>query len=168
MMQRGVRLADVLAYTAATEPGTAPVLSVDLGGGDRAEVEWFGSDSPPATGDVVLVLEHTRSGELVAIGANDGAVTQSAQGERRWYARDASGVVMATLWLRGDGSIEMSNAAGSIKLGADGTVAINGATIDALGNLAATSVAGTSADLDAHTHTAPPGGGTTTPPDPAP
>lgn len=161
------RVGKVLGYT----PGTvdaAPVLLVDLGGGDHVDVEWYGDDSPPVLGAMVALVPFTRSGEMIAVAATNAEITESPQGEKRVHGRAPDGTVTATLRLGGDGSIALSNSAGSFAIGADGTVTINGVTIDAAGNLVAASVAGTLADLDTHTHTAPAGGGKTTPPDPAP
>lgn len=154
-------------------PGTAaapPTLTVDLGGGDLAEVDWYGGDAPPLVGDTVILAATTRSGELVAIGAVDGQVTESLPGERRTYARAADGTVVSTVTQRLDGSVELSNAAGSILLAADGSVTINGVIIDAAGNVtttgavAAAAVSGTIADLDTHTHTSAAPGSPTSPP----
>lgn len=47
--------------------------------------------------------------------------------------RDKAGTQF--LWLKGDGSVLMENTAGHIRLGADGTVTINGVTIDTAGNV---------------------------------
>lgn len=38
-------------------------------------------------------------------------------------------------WLKGDGSVELANGAGFVRLMANGTVNINGVTIDAAGNI---------------------------------
>lgn len=173
-MRRGdvsSRIGEVLGYV----PGTVeapPTLTVDLGGGDIAEVDWFGGDAPPLVGDTVILAATTRSGELVAIGATDGQATSAMPGERRTYARSPDGAAISEIIQRVDGSIELNNAAGSIVLGADGSVAINGLVIDVAGNLtttgsvSASAVSGALAGLDTHVHTSGAPGSPTTPPTP--
>jgi len=61
-------------------------------------------------------------------------------------------------WLKNDGSIAVENAAGHIRIAADGTVTINGATITPAGDV----VSATGISLSAHVHGGVQSGGSNT------
>ena len=57
------------------------------------------------------------------------------------------------VWLKADGSVNMENGAGHIRLGADGTVTINGVTINQSGLVhTGSDVTAGSVSLKSHTH----------------
>jgi len=107
-------------------------VKVDPGGGDLLTADHFapvGDDSPPLAGDFAALEESAGAGAEQATGYSDDTEKKAAPGEKRVYARDAAGEVVAELWLKGDGSIEIT----SIKSGSE--VTINGVTIDQDGNI---------------------------------
>ena len=61
-------------------------------------------------------------------------------------------------WLKNDGSIAVENAAGHIRIAADGTVTINGATITPAGDV----VSATGVSLSTHVHGGVQSGGSNT------
>ncbi len=82
-----------------------------------------GEDSPALPGDFMVGVPVQRTGNHVAVGVYDPANPgQAAPGEVRRYARDLTGRIVATVWLRNSGAVEVSNDAGSVTLGADGSV----------------------------------------------
>jgi hypothetical protein len=113
---------------------------IDLGGGDVSRVALFGAsgdDAPPLPGDYCVEVD----GACVATADPENAGT-AVSGERRIYARDSSGNVVAQVYLRGDGTIfvsngqgeillqgakiRLSNGSGFVELAASGAVSING------------------------------------------
>jgi len=99
-----------------------------------------GDGSPPLPGDLAALLPLAAEGAQAIAGyidpANAGA---AAPGERRFYSRDASGAIVATIWLRNDGQISILNAVGLFVIDAAGSITLtNGAgtfTIDPAGNV---------------------------------
>lgn len=80
------------------------------------------------------------NGKVISGFANDGIRIRSANGAQH-------------VWLKGDGSVIMRNGAGAVTLGADGTVNINGVTIDKNGNMTVpNSVKVQGKELANHTH----------------
>lgn len=135
-------IGEVLRVERDTEEGAHVTnVVVDTGGGSNVTAEYFpapGDDSPPCVGDMVTLGESEGAGSMAVTGANDARNAGKAEGgERRFYARDPDGVPVSEVWLKGDGTLEMTG----IKCGwkiigkSDGTVEINGATIDTSGNL---------------------------------
>jgi hypothetical protein len=144
-------------------------------GGDTITVPNFsvpGIDAPPLEGDSVALSESHGSGAEQAVGYEDTRNAGSAAGgEIRLYARDADGAPMCTIWLRGDGRVQLSNENGSFEMAANGNVTINGAVIDADGNIttpgevtAMDASPSTSVKLSTHVHGS--GVGPTTAPTP--
>ena len=89
---------------------------------------------------------------LIASFSNDGIRLRNA---------DASQHV----WLKGDGSCIMANGNGNVQLLANGTVSINGVTIDKDGNITAlNSLVLDGKELNGHTHGGVASGGSNTGP----
>ncbi len=120
--------------------GTAKIsdVQVDKGGGENRTWEHFsdaGDDSYPMPGDYVAPGGQSGTGRESAVGYIDPKNAQKALiGEKRIYARDGNGDSVVELWLKNTGEGILSNANGYIKLLANGTVDINGVTIDPSGN----------------------------------
>lgn len=187
-------MSKVLAYTRIADRFGAAVSDVkhDPGGGANETGEHFqaaNEDSVPLAGDYLVTVSVQRTGGEVAVGFIDPKQQQTAEpGEHRTYARDAAGAEVVQFHLRKDGSAVLSNSTGSITLFPDGriiaangggsidltaggTVDINGATIDASGNMTSpgtvsaqnivgsTSVIAAGKELAGHIHPAgtPPG-----------
>jgi hypothetical protein len=112
---------------------------VDSGGGENVTSEHYadaGDDSFPLTTDFAVTVGIQRSGGRVVVGYADVINTPKAlSGDKRIYSRDGTGTAIADVWLKSDGSINLTNANGSIVLLANGSVNINGAIIDASGNI---------------------------------
>lgn len=73
------------------------------------------------------------------------------------------------VWLKNDGTITLENGAGHIRMAPNGTVTINGVTIDTAGNVttdatvtASTNVVGGGISLNSHTHGGVQSGGSST------
>ena len=151
-------ISKVLSYTRIAGRFGAKVSDVkhDPGGGATETGEHFqaaNQDSVPLPGDYLVTVRVQRTGGEVAVGFIDPKQEQAAgPGEHRTYARDADGVQVVQLHLKADGTATLSNesassemkpsgevntqnAGGFYKLQADGTVNINSATIDPLGNI---------------------------------
>lgn len=130
-------------------------VKVDLGGGDIRTVEQFGpagDDSAPLPGDSAAVIDQSGTGRMSSVGYQDPNSTPKAlQGEKRIYARDANGNVVAELWLQGDGSLAIDT---------DSDVNINGVIIKSNGDVEIpTSLKVAGKEIAGHDHAAgtPPG-----------
>jgi hypothetical protein len=83
-----------------------PIVEViaDTGGGTLLTLEHFdgaGEDSPPLPGDLVALDESTGQGAARAVGYADPKNAGTAlAGEKRIFARDPDGTVVAEFWLR--------------------------------------------------------------------
>jgi len=154
-----------LAFYRQTKNGVKYSLSkVDPGGGANLSAEHFssaGDDSYPLENDYVLLVKIPRTGGVGAVGYIDPNNQQkSNKGEKRIYARNLSGVEVVEVWLKNDGSALISNGTGGITLLANGTINLNGATIDTTGKIvspaaieAATSLKVGGKEMLTHTHT---------------
>lgn len=168
---------EVLSVERADDEGAHVTnVIVDLGGGANCTAEFFpspGDDSPPCKGDMVTLGEGgDGANSLAVVGANDARNPGKAEGgEIRKYARDPDGAVVSELWLKGDGTLELTG----IKCGwkfvgnTDGSFEINGVVIDPSGNIKApgevTAMSqGPGVKLSTHQHGT--GVGPTTPPTP--
>jgi hypothetical protein len=137
--------------------GLATVKVDQGGGGDNRVWDHYadaGEDSVPLPDDYVQSVSTEGSGRASAVGyidpKNEG---KAAAGEKRIYARDAeTGETVAEIWLKADGSIEMS---------ASGGITINGVTIAGNGQIStptgidSPSVVAAGKELAGHTHTQP-------------
>ncbi len=139
--RRGAKLADVKVAT-----GSVPVTADHTGAP--------GDDCPPLPTDFVVMVPGENTGRGIAVGYVDPLNQGTASpGEKRYVGRDPDAVEVCELYLKRDGEATLSNANGSIVLGADGSIAltspggsialdaaglvsINGATISALGEIA--------------------------------
>ncbi len=114
----------------------------DDGASGASTAEHFGApgdDAPPLPGDDVLVVEGEGAGEEHAAGYADATTKKAANGERRIYSRTPAGELAAEFWLKGDGSVVVTNllapAGGAIELKADGSVVLNGVEISPTGSI---------------------------------
>jgi len=120
-------LARVLSFRRTTRNG-ARVEDVEVkpGGTSSVTLEQTGppgDDSPPLDTDFAAGLDVEATGRGVAVGyADPKNAGQAAQGEKRFYSRDSSGDIQATIHLKGDGTIELRNASGSVTLQAAGDI----------------------------------------------
>lgn len=131
------------------------VVNVKVEGGFVIQAFRFDGDSPPIVGDAVTVIQTQSTGYQVAVAARDAEPSHQAEpGEKRLYARDGTGSVSCTLWLKGNGSIVATNAAGgSFELEAGGDVVINGTRFSAGGVVSnVTSLAVGGKEINNHTH----------------
>jgi hypothetical protein len=126
----------------------AEVVSVD---GDDVKVDEedprtpehyqpAGDDAKPLRGDYAAISgddEGSSSGSIVAFHDTVDANRKAAPGEKRIYARDATGQLVGDVWLKGDGTMVMQNhlapLGGIFEIKADGTVVINGVEFSPLG-----------------------------------
>jgi hypothetical protein len=177
-----------------TKRGTAQVSDVksDPGGGANVTAQNFsapGDDSHPLPGDYVALVNTPRAGVSAAVGYADPKDLQLAQrGEKRLYSRDADGNVIATIWIKNDGTIVLENdevtaqakpsgefsvvnGGGYFKLLSSGVFDVNNVTISPAGaivtpdSLTSPSVVVNGKELAEHTHPES-GGGTTGPNNP--
>jgi hypothetical protein len=155
-------------------------IKINLGGvvegeaRNTATVELWqdpGTDAPPAPGDWVALAQGPGAGEYQITGHADLTDKGAKAGERRTYARDSDGSLVCSIWLRGDGSIEIASvlSGGAVAtLRADGSMAVtgdlsvsgdlsSGGTITATGEI--TAKAGTPAEVSLSTHLHPTGMG---------
>lgn len=134
-------IAKLLAFVRVERNGAKiSDVKIDLGGGNNITAEHFsapGDDSFPLITDYVLAADIPRNGGKVIHGYIDPINDPIAQeGDKRIYGRNKdTGISVNEVWLKSDGSIIMSNTAGSITLQADGKINLNGVTIDTNGNV---------------------------------
>src|SRR5688500_13212181 len=101
-----------------------------MGGGDALTAPHFanaGDDSPPLPGDYAVLVDASGAGAMNAVGYADVRnVGEAEPGEKRIYARDADGAPAVSLWLKGDGTLVITNGSGTFEMAEDGVVTING------------------------------------------
>lgn len=167
-------LARVVAFARTVVEGArAPEVRVDDGSGAVRTPYHFsapGDDSQPLPGDIAHVAPAAGAGFGSAVGYQDPSTEPRAGGgEKRIYARSGPGVVACEVFLRADGSLVLSNPAGSVELAPDGALVLRNALasleLSAAGTASLRTILGTFG-LDTHAHLAPPGGGLTGPPTP--
>jgi hypothetical protein len=117
-------------------------VQVDPGGSANVSAEHFaaaGDDAPPLPGDSAITVPSSGRGKEAAVGYVDPKIDAKAQpGEKRIYARDGDGVLIGEIWLKGDGTIVITNReGGAIEMAPGGNVTINGVLIDTSGNVVA-------------------------------
>lgn len=120
------RIGRLISFVRAQVGGTkASDVKVDRGGGDNRTPQHFsapGDDSFPLPGDFVAIIGQAGTGRDSAVGYVDPKNLQkAASGDKRIYARSANGDEIVQLWLKNDGTAELSNSAGSMTLQPDGT-----------------------------------------------
>jgi len=122
----------VLGFEFVTKSGgiNYPALTVEDRAGDNRVVEYFqssGEDSPPLPNDNVALIDVQRQGGKSAVGVMDNKNTGVAvPGEKRIYARNTNGAVVAEFHLKGDGSFSLTDKAGnySFSINAAGDAAL--------------------------------------------
>lgn len=124
------RVAFVISFERTSDDGEQIAeVKVDVGGGDNLLPEHFappGYDGVPLAGDYVATTSYPGGGEEAAVGYIDPDSTPVAEaGEVRLYSRDSGGAVVAHVYCKADGSIEISNNNGIATLGADGKFNVN-------------------------------------------
>lgn len=146
-----------------------------------------GEDSVPLSTDKMILVPTERAGIYAAVAAVDtGNDPLALPGEKRLYARNASGEVVAYLWLRNDGRMGLVNEHGvdisvmgdSLSLTAPGGVVcqndltVNGG-LDIQGNLEANNIQSRGSikgpdgiELVGHRHTCTAPGSPSSPPTP--
>lgn len=115
-------------------------IKTDTGGGDNKTLQVFspaGDDAAPLNDDFVVSTQVIGSNKQIAIGFLDpDNIGVAKQGEKRIYSRDNTNSVVAAVYLKNDGSIELTrNAGGSIIIRNDGAINLNGVTIDLTGSI---------------------------------
>ena len=110
-----------------------------------------GDDSPPLAGDYALLVESSGEGrEVVAGYADTKNAKKSARGDKRVYARDSDGAQIAEVWIKNDGTIIISNSAGTFTLDTSGNITASG-TITAAKFIAPSAEIG-GVEVAAHIH----------------
>ena len=85
------------------------LLQVQLLGDSPETVVWYngtGEDTAPVNGDLVVVFD-LGGGFKITMGTKDQIVAAVSDGEKKVYSRDAAGVVVATMYLKDDGTIQV-------------------------------------------------------------
>lgn len=129
----------ILSFVRVTRDSGANVadVEVDPGGGDHVTAEHAqppNVDARPLPDDFAVSLPVRGSRRYAVVGYFDTAhAGEAAPGEYRVYARDDSGTVVVDLHLKNDGSVEVQNDSGGFSLETDGTIVLNGVTIDPSG-----------------------------------
>ena len=133
------RIAKILSVLHTTKNGARQTdIKIDPGNGANVTAQYFaetGADSQPMPGDYVYYQQATQTGSAVVIGLIDpDSAPVAGPGEVRHYARDSGGTTQSAYWLKADGSIVLTTAAGDNTFAADGSITFsNGAQIDAQG-----------------------------------
>ena len=100
---------------------------IDVGGNPGTTAMHLsapGDDTHPIVGDYMVSVRLAQLGRRATVGYIDPVNAPIAEaGDRRVYARDASGTTVAQVWLKNTGEILISNDSGSITLALDGAVA---------------------------------------------
>ena len=111
------RAAEVIEFTRSVEDGALVAdVKVDAGGGDGATAPHYADaddDSQPLPGDTVALAESSGTGAEHVTGYSDPLNQgQAGPGEKRIYSRDPiTGLVVAEVWLKGDGTVHVITAA---------------------------------------------------------
>lgn len=134
------RIASILSFSRIEQSGVKTSnVKINTGGGVNITAQHYsapGDDSYPLETDFAAISSIPRRGGAIAIGYLDPLNTPKAQkGDKRIYARDSSGVVVAEVWLKNDNTILATNGSGSFELRPSGTIDLNGVTIDPSGNI---------------------------------
>lgn len=163
-------IARLLSFT-RTERGNSKLddAKVNPGSGAILTAEYFtaaGEDANPLPGDYVAIVKIPGRGRGAAVGVVDPNNEQKAlPGERRLYAREIGGDSVCEIWIRQNGQIVISNPNGAVTLQPNGTIDLNGATIDTGGELVCTDAVIDGIRFSTHGHpytwTDPAGAGTT-------
>lgn len=123
------------------EAGVGLDVVVDPGGVNTTTAPHYanvGDDAPPLPGDYAALGESSGTGaEHITGYADTKNAGKALPGEKRIYARSATGDVKVELWLKGDGSIVISNGEGSFAMAPSGDVTINGVVISKAGAISA-------------------------------
>lgn len=168
------RLAIVISSARGTEEGSH-VLEVkcDPNDGDIVTAAHFsasGDDAPPLPGDTAALEDSTGEGAEQVSGYLDTRnAGLAAPGEKRIFARDPDGNIVAEVHLFGSGTLRIENAEGFIEIADSGTVSINGVTIDPNGNISApgeVTAKASAAPVNLSTHLHPTAMGPSSPPTP--
>lgn len=164
------RLARLLSFVRITRNGVPTTdVKFDPGGGANVTGPHLappGDDSHPLPDDFIYAGETSATGSEAVLGYVDPVnVPVAGAGDKRIYARDAdTGVTVAEVWLKSDGSILCDNNNGSFELQANGDFVVNGVTIDTNGNIttagtvsagavsATTSLTVAGKEMSGHTH----------------
>lgn len=122
-------LASVVEFLRKDDQGTpTPEVKCDSGDGDPVTAGHFappGTDARPLPGDVAYLGDDLGKGNAQAVGYQDpNNAGLAGPGEHRIYARGSDGAIVATAWLKSDGSIRIENDSGTLELGADGGLTI--------------------------------------------
>lgn len=124
------RIAKLVAFITGSNSSSA---RGDTGGGSIRDADHFsspGDDAQPLAGDYAAFVESSQSGVFFSVGYIDTGNQKTAQrGEKRIYARDASGTQMCEIHLKNTGEVSLSNDNGSLTLVPAGSVFINGVEI---------------------------------------
>ncbi len=171
-------LRGIIAEVTRIVRGSVTVSDVraNSGGDVNATGELYqpaGEDAQPLQGDIALMhrAEGT-SGEYDCVGFVDTRnAPQSNSGEKRMYARNATtGAIVATVWLKNDGTVVVENSSGSMELKPSGEFTINtSGKITSAGDYEVFNPVGPPpgwVSLVSHTH--PVSGAATGPPTPVP
>jgi len=148
-------------------PTVAQVVEVESGGKIKVNAggknntltveQWQdpGTDAPPLPGDYVALTDGPGTGERQAVGSDDGTQKKAAGGENRIYGRDANGALVSEVWLKGDGSIEITSlkSGAKVTITTGGVIEINGASdFVALAQLVLAQLNDIRTKHDSHTH----------------
>ncbi len=121
-------IATVVGVDRAEREGGAQVtdVQVDPGGGANVSAEHFsaaGDDAPPLPGDSAITVPSSGRGKEAVVGYVDpNSEPVAAPGEKRVYARDGDGVLVAEIWLKGDGDLVIKSVTHgvAVRLASDG------------------------------------------------
>ena len=107
-----------------------PEWKVELNKGLNIQVERYapaGDDSQPLPEDRAGLVSRTESGAKFAVGAFDiKNPAEALPGEKRLYGRDEEGSITSQIFMKNDGTIEVSNVSGmTIIIDEDGNVILS-------------------------------------------
>lgn len=105
---------DVVDFERTTEGGNHLVeVRIDVGGSDPvtgAQYGPAGEDAPPLSIDEAVAVKVSGTGKAVIIGIADLKNAGVAEGgEKRIYARDSGGSIVASVYLKADGHVHLAD-----------------------------------------------------------
>lgn len=140
----GLTIGKVVGQSIGTYKGldNLRLLQVELFDDSPETIVFFdvsGTDTAPVNDDMVIIHD-IGGGFKITLGTRDPTILVSLDGEKRIYSRDSDGNIVATIYLKQDGTLQIDTDIDLIaNVGGDLNATISGSTIiESIGNITST------------------------------